>query len=502
MTNKEAKRDARAVKQFNDIVYRGHKVASIAPKKPSQGNRKGGGLTDAKSEDALAQDYIRLLGMLLPGVLVKLSELKDSRKESMCTHTIEILIIYGLIMFLSHMPSRRAANREIGGNATFELIRNAIPELTTMPHADTLARLLEGIDAEELEASYENTLVEFIKSKAFLEINPGRCLIAIDGTQKFTRKYKFADLALVYSKGDEAKERYSSYVLESVLILENKMVLPLFSEFLENSDGELDDSTKKQDCELKAFTRLTNKIEKYIGKGRVTLVVDGLYANGPVVSRCKALGWDYMITLRRGSLQSVWEDYDGLRKCEPENTLQNESEGRHQTFNWSNKIEYTYGGNHKRLYLNVVTCREEWDEERPRSGKKRQRKVSEYAWLSSAEIDRINVLSLCNMIARNRWRIENHFHVEKNQGYGYSHCFSYNWNAMKAFQSLMKFAHFINTLIANSMITCEYVASQGTRWFIKKVWDVLRYRGVRDQPAQVMFNKGRRGYRDIKLKTS
>ncbi|MCL1817232.1 MAG: hypothetical protein FWG43_06505, partial [Clostridiales bacterium] len=90
-----------------------------------------------------------------------------------------------------------------------------------------------------------------------------------------------------------------------------------------------------QDCELKAFMRLTEKIKRYIGKGRASLVVDGLYASGSVVSRCNAFGWDYMITLKRGSLKSVWEEYDELRKIDKGNTLQNTTDfGRKQTFNW------------------------------------------------------------------------------------------------------------------------------------------------------------------------
>jgi hypothetical protein len=268
------------------------------------------------------------------------------------------------------------------------------------------------------------------------------------------------------------------------------MILPLFTEFLENADGELDDSAKKQDCELKAFTRLTDKIKKHIGKGRVTLVVDGLYASGPVVSRCNSFGWGYMITLKRGSLKSVWEEYDGLRKIDKGNTLQNTTDlSRKQAFAWSNEIEYIYGGNNKRITLNVVTCREEWVEAHARSGGKAELKVCEYAWLSSSVVSAMNVITLCNDVARKRWRIENHFHVQKHQGYNYSHCYSHNWNAMKAYHSLMKFGHFINTMILGSTITYNYIISLGARWFIKKVWDVLKHRGLGQDKTELLLVK-------------
>ena len=77
------------------------------------------------------------------------------------------LIVYGLIMFLSHIPSRRAANRDISGESAHKLLKQAIPELSTIPHADTFARLMKRIDVDGLEACYENTIEEFVKSKTF-----------------------------------------------------------------------------------------------------------------------------------------------------------------------------------------------------------------------------------------------------------------------------------------------------------------------------------------------
>jgi len=506
MTSRQKKQAKRAEAQFDDIVS--GKVKAGMPeghKKQAQGNRKGGGVADVESEAEMVVVYIRLLRMLLPGALAKLSTLEDPRCEKMCDHSLPTLIVYGLLMFIINIPSRRAANRDIGGDAVHDMIKQVIPELTTIPHADTLARLLKRIDADGIESCYEASIIEFIKSKTFLELNPGHCLIAIDGTQKFSFKYRFDDCALVRNRGNEEKERYCVYILESVLIMSNGMILPLFTEFLENADGELDNSTKKQDCELKAFARLTDKIKKYIGKGRVTLVVDGLYASGPVMSRCNSFGWEYMITLKRGCLKSVWEDYDGLRKIDKCNTLKYTADlGRKQTLNWSNGIEYIYGGNNRKVNLNVVTCREEWIEEHLRSGGKHELKVSEYAWLSSSTVTARNATALCNDIARKRWRIENHFHVEKHQGYNYSHCFSHDWNAMKAYHSLMKFGHFINTMIMGSAITYNYVITLGSRWFIKKVWDVLKNRGVGQEKAELLLtvrDRKRRGclFRDIKL---
>jgi hypothetical protein len=56
--------------------------------------------------------------------------------------------------------------------------------------------------------------------------------------------------------------RRTGVVLEAVLVFTNGMVLPLMSEFLENSEelSAVENYEKwKQDCELKAFHRLAKR---------------------------------------------------------------------------------------------------------------------------------------------------------------------------------------------------------------------------------------------------
>jgi hypothetical protein len=316
------------------------------------------------------------------------------------------------------------------------------------------------------------------------------------------RRYNWDDRLLHKNAGEEDKELYYVYVLESSLILDNGMTLPLLTEILENDDTahpepvnqaqlksnstseanhsgkankkpKVSEEKQKQDCETKAFHRLSERLAKLLGKGCVSLVLDGLYATGPVISRCNEYGWDYMISLKQKCLTTVWEDFNGLRKIETNNTLEVQWGQRQQEFNWSNDLEYIYGKNHKKLNLNLVTCRETWTDEHPRSGRKPKAMMTNYAWLSSKRITDDNVFELCTVIARSRWRIENLFHVLKNNGYNYSHCYSYNWNAMKGFHYLMKFGHFINVLIAHSEHLSVYVRIEGQRDFIQSIWNKI-----------------------------
>jgi hypothetical protein len=260
-------------------------------------------------------------------------------------------------------------------------------------------------------------------------------------------------------------------MLDSLLVLENGMVLPLLAETLENDGGM--DADRKQDCEMAAFHRLAERLLRLLGKGTVTLLLDGLYACGPVMSTCIKNGWGYMISLKQDSLKSVWEDFNGLLKIETDNTQCGIWGKRTQNYRWVNGIEYIYGNNHKKLKLNVVTCDETWLEMKPRSGGKPKEMESHYAWISSDAITGKNVFERCTKIARRRWRIENSFLVEKRQGYGFEHCFSYNWAAMKGFHYLMKIGHFLNILATNSSIIKAYVEIEGISGFIKKVWGMV-----------------------------
>ena len=274
-----------------------------------------------------------------------------------------------------------------------------------------------------------------------------------------------------------AVESYYAYMLDSVLIMENGMTIPLLTEPVANNIvGNGDD---KQDCELRAFHRLADRLAAIFGKGQVTLLLDGIYANGPVMTKCKNNGWDYMTVLKSDSLKSVWDDFYGLCNAEPSNNFKTMYGDRTQVYNWANGIEYIYGKNNHKISLNLVTCHEFWEEAKPRSGGVPEKKDTCYAWLSNEKLTAGNVFTRCNNIGRARWWIESSFNVEKNQGYYYGHCFSYDWDAMMGFHYLMKLAHFINVLLTHNENLIEYVVLEGYKGLIKKLWDIVIQRGVK-----------------------
>lgn len=228
-------------------------------------------------------------------------------------------MIYGILMFVFQMTSRRASNREMTTPQLLANLQSIFPELTDMPHQDTLCRLLEDIDVTQIEMTYTDLLRQLIMKKTFQNmLLHKRYLIAIDGTQKYKMAEQWDPRYLRRKiKGKDGEYQYYAYVLEAVLVFTNGMVLPLMSEFLENSE-ELehveDEEVWKQDCERKAFHRLAQRIKQQFPKLAITVLLDGLYANGPVFERCQRYRWQFMIVLKEGSLSKVWKEVNALLK--------------------------------------------------------------------------------------------------------------------------------------------------------------------------------------------
>jgi len=371
-----------------------------------------------------------------------------------------------------------------------------LPELDSMPHADTLFRLLRDIDVDHLEAAHVALIQRLIRGKKFRRYLINNCYpIAIDGTQKLARDSLWSPEALQRHVGapDAQRPQYYVYVLEANLAFQNGLCLPLLSEFLEFTQGDIDNN--KQDCEQRAFERLSARLKRLFPRLPIVLLLDGLYANGPVMARCRDYHWDFMIVLQDKSLPSVWEEVQGLRALQPDNRLQRTWGTRHQRFCWVNGIEYTYGPNARhRLAAHVVVCEEHWqqldDNAEPVSN------TSRHVWLSSRPLNSHNVHQRCNLGARYRWGIEASFLVEKHQGYHYEHCFSYHWNAMKGYHALMRLAHLLNTLARFSRALARHYHELGVRGFLQFVretcanpWlgDGERLRALLNRPFQLQL---------------
>ena len=423
---------------------------------------------EARTEAAL--EYARIIRSKLPVLLRELSQIPDPRNPLQITHKLTCLMIYGILMFVLQTGSRRKTNETLTAPAMKEQLLRLFPDLQTIPHHDTLYRLLSTIDVDRIEEAQVEVVRSLIRDKKFADsLIEGCYMIAIDGTQKLVRR-QLPDrqwLQREVGSGESKKTQYYVYVLEANLVLDGGMTLPLMSEFLDYTKG--DSEREKQDCEQRAFYRLAKRLKKAFPHLPILLLLDGLFAIGPVMQLCRTYHWHYLIVLQDGSLPQVWEEYRGLKRLltEEERHLQIWGD-RRQQFHWVNDVQYGWGPNERKtLILHLVVCEESW-EEVDETGQVVQRH-SRYAWISDLPFCKKTVHKRCNLGARHRWAIEEGILVEKHQGYNYEHCYAYDWNAMRGYHYLLRIGHLLNVLAAFSVKLVKVFKEKGPQGFIEFV---------------------------------
>lgn len=435
----------------------------------------------ARSEATL--EHARIIRSKLWILMRVLSTIPDPRNPLLISHTLETLLLYGVLSFVLQMASRRKANEQLTTPAMVEQLKRIFPELETIPHHDSVNRLLARIDVQQLEQVTVELVRYLIRNKKFRrqQLIGGCYPIAIDGTQKITSKELWGEQWLEREVGNEGEVQYYIHVLEASLVLANGMTLPLMSEFLDYLQG--DSERNKQDCERRAFFRLAERLKKAFSHLPILLLLDGLFPTGPLMERCRKYGWQFMIVLQDGSLQQVWEEYQGLKGyLEPEDRHERFWRGRSQRFHWINDIEYCYGPNGRKTQtVHLVVCEESWPEV-DESGEI-VTKSGRHVWISSEPLSRSTVHRRCNLGARRRWDIEEQIKVEKRHGYHYEHCYSYNWNALRGYHYLMRIAHFINALAQYSIQLAQTVKEKGLQGFIQFVRETLSGRWL--DPGEV-----------------
>jgi hypothetical protein len=79
-------------------------------------------------------------------------------------------------------------NRELTGAIINQHLRKIFPELDSIPHADTLVRMLEHINLKKIKAAHIDLIKELIYKKKFKKLLIHGCIpISVDGAHKLFR---------------------------------------------------------------------------------------------------------------------------------------------------------------------------------------------------------------------------------------------------------------------------------------------------------------------------
>ena len=323
---------------------------------------------------------------------------------------------------------------------------------------DTVEGVLRIISPEELENFKVKLVQELIEKRSLHKwrFKNKYFIVAIDGTGVTSHNKRHCDTCLTKTY-ESGKKGYFHNVLEGKLVLPNGLSISLATEWIENPGSDYD----KQDCELKAFKRLSLKLKKSFPRLPICIVGDGLYPNNTVFNICKQNKWEHIITLKDGNLPSVWEEVNLLSKITTDNKLTtntiNPSKEITTTSKWINEIDYK---THK---LNWITTEELEINEK---GTKTQK----FVFVSSFKITEKNAEQV-SLAGRIRGKIENSFNQQKNHGYNLGHLFSeVSLTALKNYYQSMQIADMINQLLVLGQNLKSYLRRKIT---IKHIWTEL-----------------------------
>jgi hypothetical protein len=284
---------------------------------------------------------------LLPILIRRFSKIRDPRRAKSVKHKLVVVMLYGLFAFIFRLSSRREINRELTGIVIFENLKKLFPELDSIPHADTLARVLEKMDVNEIEKAHILLIYQLIRNKKFNKLLISNCLpVAFDGTQKLFRDGELHDLRWLHrkvgNKETESTQQYV-YILEANIVFKNGLTIPLLTEYLQTDWNVLSNPEGKQDCELLAFERLAAKLKRYFPRLKIIVFADALFATQPVLEQLHNNHWEYVITFSKNKL-TYFSKLLNLKKetaqSIPEQPYYRE---RQQEFYWYNNVSATRG---------------------------------------------------------------------------------------------------------------------------------------------------------------
>ena len=364
-----------------------------------------------------------------------IDEIDDPRDRDMCTYELTHLTWLGILMFLFRLKSRNQLLKEKDkGHFLENLLSLSASDEEYAAHPDTMNYLFEIISYEKYE-SLKTDLVKILMKNKVLDKHRlfGSYRIAIDATDLFTFKTSHCENCLVQKHNDNTTT-YSHKMLEAKLVSELGFAFSVCSESIENVNGKYD----KQDCELKAFYRMEEKLKKLFPRTQICILLDGLYACKEVFDICKKNGWGYIIVLKPKKIPTLYKKALEETTKYPNNTLLLEGDNEKEEIKWCCHVDY----NGRKLH--VVFSKKTTIEDGEITIKKD-------SWVTNIVPRKNNIEKLIKKGGRQRWKIENQgFKEQKCDDYELEHLYGEKANAWKIYYQLLQIAHLITQLIRYS----------------------------------------------------
>ena len=404
-----------------------------------------------------------------------INAIADPRKLQQSIYTQAHLLWLGILLFMMHLGSRRQMRFErLAERFEQNLVKLCGQrDLEAVADPDTLAYYAERVPLKCIEKLLAWLTVRLIRMKALDAFRLyGYFPVAIDGSQICTFDTEpWANCP--HRKLSDGTVQYFAYVLDAKLLTPCGMALSLATEMLTNEGNEQFD---KQDCELKAFPRLVEKLHRLFPRTPFCLLLDSLYANQNVIRLIASHRWKYIITFKEGSMPERYREALALAELQTDNRLRVTIENGTQLMRWVHQLPIA------EFSPDVLFCQE----------KIKGKQATLFVWLTNFHVCANNAENIANKGGRLRWKIENEgFNVQKNDGYEMEHPYSEHPNGFRVFYTLLLIAHYITQLILHGSLIRSLAKSFGSaRNFARRLAESLRNHLPPDnlpEPGQIRF---------------
>lgn len=368
-------------------------------------------------------EFIKIKAHFFRDLIDKLSKVKDPRHQSYVIYDPDVILFTMLLKNMADLKSMRDMSRRLNKDECIENVRKVLgrKELEELPHYDTINDFLKTLDISELENIRTYMIKELLKKRCFEDyrIEGKYWGIIFDGTglHSFEEKHCEHCLKRTYTNKEtgETKTVYMHHVLEAKLVV-GDMVFSIGTEFIENEH----EAVTKQDCEIKAYHRLTEELKKTYPRLPICVLGDSLYACESVFSHCDEYKWKYLFRFKEGRIKSIATEFNAIKTIEQK---------KEPEMFWVNDILY----NERMINLIEAKIDTADDEQNKR-----------FLFLTDIKITKRNAQRLVD-VGRSRWKIENQgFNNQKNVRYHIEHVNSQNYRAMKN--------HYILTQITDILV--------------------------------------------------
>lgn len=362
------------------------------------------------------------------------TKIQDSVKRKVSISLSDCLMS-GIAMFGLKYPSLLQFDRDFRNeNGLLQHNLKSLYGIERVP-SDTYFR--ERADVVESNAPQViiNDIIELLQQRKVFEryqYLDGYYLVSLDATGNFSSHDVHCNSCCIKNHRDGSVTYYHQTLAAVMVHPDQKVVFPLAIEPITKPDGN-----KKNDCEHNAAKRLLVKLRALHPDMKIIVVMDGLYADGPIVALLKQLDMRFIITAKEKDLDYLFDAYKHSTKQQSSMLMPKEHQ-LHFSFAEGLPLNYT----HLDKVVNILECEDI-----------KKEKKTYFCWITDLSLTRSKkITALIARGARARWKIENEtFNTLKNQGYNFEHNYGHG---NKNLCTILTYLMFIAFLIDQAQEFC------------------------------------------------